>query len=51
VPTPRGFIDVAWQHTSSSFQLDVSVPPNSRATVHMGGRQFEIGSGSYHFQA
>jgi alpha-L-rhamnosidase len=49
VPTPRGFIDVAWQHTTGSFQLDVSVPPNSRAAIYLAGRQLEIGSGTYHF--
>jgi len=38
VPTPRGTIDVAWRRpatTSGEFVLDVTVPPNASATVHL----------------
>jgi alpha-L-rhamnosidase len=38
VPTPRGAIDVAWRRPASSggeFVLDVTVPPNASATVHL----------------
>ncbi len=38
VPTPRGTIDVAWRRPSSAgaeFVLDVTVPTNASATVHL----------------
>jgi alpha-L-rhamnosidase len=58
VPTPRGTIDVAWRRPASSggqFVLDVTVPPNASATVHLsatsaravteGGRPVQHASG------
>ena len=58
VPTPRGAIAVAWRRPSSrgaEFVLDVTVPPNASATVHLpattvrdlteGGRPLHDASG------
>jgi alpha-L-rhamnosidase len=38
VPTPHGLIDVAWNrpaHASQPFDLKVSVPPNTEATIRI----------------
>jgi alpha-L-rhamnosidase len=38
VPTPRGTINVAWRRPASTggeFVLDVTVPPNASASVHL----------------
>ncbi|MDR0522080.1 MAG: glycoside hydrolase family 78 protein [Planctomycetaceae bacterium] len=49
--TPYGKIDVAWKNADGKFRLDVSVPPNTTATVCLpDGRKEEIGSGRYHFE-
>jgi alpha-L-rhamnosidase len=44
VQTPRGPIEVAWQHARGSFSLDVTVPANTVATVRLpGSRVIESG--------
>jgi alpha-L-rhamnosidase len=37
VPTPRGTVEVAWQQPAAGgqFALDVTVPPNAAAAVHV----------------
>ena len=53
VPTPFGTIDVRWsrlQTGTGPFEMDVTVPPNTSATVRVPGRAVvTVGSGSYHF--
>ena len=51
--SPRGPIKVAWRHTDHAFTLDVSVPPNTSATVYVptdgNVKAHVIGSGDHHF--
>jgi alpha-L-rhamnosidase len=49
----RGPIRVAWRIENGSLALNVSVPPNTTATVHMpspGASPVRIGSGDYTFR-
>jgi alpha-L-rhamnosidase len=42
VPTPRGKIDVAWHRPTTKgdpYVLDLTVPPNASATVHLPARR------------
>lgn len=47
--TIHGLLTVSYRRTGNTETLDVTVPPNSTATVLFGGETSEIGSGSYHF--
>lgn len=48
----NGLIEVAWTKQKSTFTLDVSVPPNTEATVVLpDGQEHEIGSGEHHFES
>ena len=51
VDTPYGEIAVEWRRKSGRFALDVSVPVNTSAQIHMpGGTQVTVGSGNHHYQ-
>ena len=47
VNTPLGLAEVSWSILESTFELEVKVPPNSRATVVLpcSGATHEVGSG------
>jgi alpha-L-rhamnosidase len=52
--TPYGTIAVSWWKTANSFDLDVTIPVNTTATVSLptagGGRAAHaVGSGHRHF--
>ncbi|MEX0777672.1 MAG: glycoside hydrolase family 78 protein [Phycisphaeraceae bacterium] len=48
--SPYGRIASAWQLKRRDFTLDLTIPPNTRATVTLPGRPArEVGAGSYHF--
>lgn len=46
----NGQIEVAWERTDERFQLHVTIPCNSNATIIMpNGDLYEVGSGQYDF--
>ncbi len=48
---PRGKIASAWKREGGKILLDVTIPPNTTAAVHLpNGEVNEVGSGSYHFE-
>ncbi|WP_030450548.1 glycoside hydrolase family 78 protein [Herbidospora cretacea] len=50
--TPYGPAEVSWAYTDDGFTLEVTVPPNTRADVHLPGgadRPVEVGSGRHVF--
>ncbi len=48
VPTPQGPITVAWRRAGASFTIDLTVPPNTRATVAVPGHvAVTFGAGTY----
>ncbi len=48
VATQRGPISITWQRTDSTETIDVTIPVNMRATVHLDGeRPATIGSGHH----
>jgi hypothetical protein len=51
--SPRGPVSVAWRRTGRVFALDVGIPPNTTATVHVPGETAPrtVGSGEHHFTA
>jgi alpha-L-rhamnosidase len=49
--TPYGPAAVAWERDRDRFRLDVTVPPGTRATVHLpGGDPHEVGPGTHHWE-
>lgn len=51
VNTPYGRIDVEWRRKAGRFMLNVSVPANANAEIHMpGGTRFSVGSGNHLFE-
>lgn len=49
----RGPVKVAWRQTPVKFSLDVTIPANTRAAVHLpgpDGRKIHVDSGSHHFE-
>jgi alpha-L-rhamnosidase len=46
-----GRIEVSWTNAGGEFALDVTVPPNTEATVVMpyGNKTYSVGSGKHHF--
>ena len=45
-----GTIAISWKREAGRFQLDVTIPPNTKGTVHMpDGAVHEVGSGTYTF--
>ena len=55
VPTPHGPITVAWSRSatpSEGFTIDVTVPPNTTATVTVPGRApVLLGAGNHHLRS
>jgi alpha-L-rhamnosidase len=49
VPTPYGKIAVQWHRVPDGLDVEVTVPANTSATVHLLGRSVTVGSGSYRF--
>ncbi|WP_210508395.1 family 78 glycoside hydrolase catalytic domain [Naasia sp. SYSU D00057] len=51
--TPYGLASVEWRREGTTFTLDVVVPPNTTATVHLPGvdEAREVGSGRHTFTA
>ena len=48
---PRGRIASAWKRDGAKLVLDVSIPANTTAAVHLpGGEIKEVGSGNHHFE-
>ncbi len=49
--SPRGPITVAWKREGRDVELDVSIPVNATATVHVPGETAprRVGSGTHHF--
>jgi alpha-L-rhamnosidase len=48
--TPYGEASVAWQRDNGRCTLEVSIPPGTRATVHVpGGEPVEVGHGTHHW--
>ncbi|GHF53797.1 alpha-L-rhamnosidase [Amycolatopsis bartoniae] len=46
--TPYGEAAVAWRRSDGRVELEVTVPPGTRATVHLpGGSTVEVGHGSH----
>lgn len=50
--TPYGRVDVSWKADSKAVitSLDVTIPVGTTASVHFGGKTFEVGSGQYHYE-
>ncbi|KAH8892524.1 glycoside hydrolase family 78 protein [Thozetella sp. PMI_491] len=50
--SPYGLVKSSWRVDGSTFTLDFTVPPNSRATVQLPGEETSkvYGSGEYHLQ-
>ena len=47
-----GLIESSWRIENGSFALDVTIPPNTSATVTLpNGKTHEVGAGSHHFGA
>ena len=51
--SPYGLIESEWTNTGDLFDWQVSIPPNSRATVYIPGNDepIKIGSGTHHFSS
>ena len=50
--TPYGLVISSWKREGGTFTLDVTIPPNTTATVTLpNGEKKEIESGAYSFQA
>ncbi len=51
--SPYGLIESEWTHSGDLFDWQVTIPPNSRATVYIPGNDdpLEIGSGTHHFSS
>jgi alpha-L-rhamnosidase len=50
--TPYGTIVSSWKRDGGAFTLDVTIPPNTTATVTLpNGEKNEIESGTYSFRA
>ena len=50
--SPYGRIATAWRIRGGTFTLDVTIPPNTTATVRVPGRRaVEVGSGRHRFAA
>ncbi|MCP4310706.1 MAG: family 78 glycoside hydrolase catalytic domain [Bacteroidetes bacterium] len=49
--SPYGLIESEWTHSGDLFDWQVSIPPNSRATLYIPGNDepLDIGSGTHHF--
>jgi alpha-L-rhamnosidase len=48
----RGTIETDWKTIGGKFVLDVTIPPNTTATVILpSGTRQEIASGQYHFES
>jgi len=48
---PYGRIASEWKRTGDDLVLDVSIPPNSTATIHVPGQPpRQVGSGQHHFK-
>ncbi|RZK82135.1 MAG: alpha-L-rhamnosidase [Pedobacter sp.] len=50
--TAYGPVKSAWTLVDGLFKFDVTIPPNTKATVILpkSGKQEELGSGDYHFE-
>ena len=50
--SPYGMITAAWKVEGGHFLLDVSIPPNSSATIKLPGAKdgFSVGSGEYSYR-
>ena len=53
VDSPYGLIKSSWKKDSKGFHLEIEIPANTTATVHMPGKSeaFEVGSGRYSFDS
>jgi alpha-L-rhamnosidase len=50
--TPYGDAKVEWARREATFELDITVPPNTTADVHLpDGVHHKVGSGTYRFAA
>jgi alpha-L-rhamnosidase len=52
--SPYGRIASKWQKKGTNFELEVTIPPNTSATVHIPGKKLrtvEVGSGTHTFTA
>ncbi len=50
--TPYGLVKSHWRREKNTIYWDITVPPNTRALVHLpsgSGEETPIGSGDYHF--
>jgi len=48
--TPYGMVSSEWKRDGDKLYWDVSVPPNTKALVHLpSGHEESIGSGQYHY--
>jgi alpha-L-rhamnosidase len=48
--TPYGLVESRWQREKNTISWDITVPPNTRALVHLpSGEETKVGSGNYHF--
>ena len=48
--TPYGLVKSHWQREKNTISWDITVPPNTRALVHLpSGEEIRVGSGDYHF--
>lgn len=50
IDTPHGRIESAWKKTGEGYHYTCSVPENTTATLVLGGKQCELGSGAYAFE-
>ncbi len=50
--SPYGVISTAWKLDDSKFTLEVTIPPNTTATIRLpDGKSHESGSGTYTFES
>jgi alpha-L-rhamnosidase len=50
--TPSGPVTSTWRRSAGVFHLDITIPPNTTATVDLPDhRTITVGSGSWHFTA
>ena len=48
--TPYGKVSCAWELKDGKMSIEVEVPPNTRANVHVPGLKETVGSGFHHFE-
>jgi alpha-L-rhamnosidase len=50
--SPYGEIRSVWKKTGNNFELNVTIPANSTATIYLpgAGKAFKVGSGNYNYQ-